>query len=421
MANIAADTILARLRALLDTGVGGRSITSTRFDGDLQPSLPVGENVRRALVRPRYDVQIASLHPSSGSVNGTHHDIYQITVNVRVVRALTAIHVLDDATRDAAIAAASTDADDIAQCFTFEDNVTASTSGVVSGKLELQSSTQTTELSTDAPSHVTSEHVFTGWVCVALTAPAHPLMDPGNSTVTAWTYDSSTSLQIMRGSNTMTWSVVFYQETPAPIAYGSVAVLMRGAITAGAGNMHGIYTYNGSFYFGIFDGTGTWRVAPIPTLGSSFNGTMNTLCYTYDSPTLRTYVNGVQYGSGQTTNGGLSLVSDGAYGGDEKCLSINKDGLRAGGGNRNTSLWFMGVAVSDSIALSATQIAQWHAATVAANSVATFPSVQYLWTARANPTMAASWPGSVGSSALTRYVGTGGTVQTPTALTWAVP
>ncbi len=407
-------SILSRLRIILEGEATRRGIASGRFSGDLWPSLDVGEQVRRALASPRFDVTLRGLERSDATDGITSHAVYRISVTVRVVRALTAEHVVSDATRDNVAALASIDGDMIAQAFSFENTIPAV--GVVSGKLEVTRSTHAVELSTDAPSHVTTEHVAEGWVSVPLDPNVIYLFDPVTES-TARTYDSPITGSVMSGSNSMTWGIVFYQERVTPAGYGTVVTIYRGGLTGGVGNKHGVFTNNGAFYFRIYDGTGTLYGSATPTLGTSYDGTMVSLMWTYSSPTLRTYVNGVQYGSDVTTGGGITQVADGVFGGADKCVSINKDGLFGAGGNKNDSLWYQGVALSNTTALTPTQVAAWHNATRRQSRVASFPGCEYLLDMATNPSLGTTWTDQIGDTVWTRF-NTSGTVQTITSGRW---
>jgi hypothetical protein len=414
MATVASDLIIARLTELLDNAAGGRPIPLARLTGDLQPSLPVTEQVRRALSSARYSVSIDSLDRTEASDLG--RIIYKLSVSVRIVRSLTVLDALDDATRDAAIGAASDDVDFLAQCFCFENNATASQTGVVSGKLEHVSFETTVELSSESPSHVTSIHTFEGWVVVAPEERLYYLLDPITE-ANAIVYNSPITGNVMSGSTTMTWCVVFHQETPAPANYGNVVMLMRGALGGGVGQKHGVFTNNGAIYFRIYDASGTLYGAPTPTLGSSYNGQMVTLCWTYNSPTLRTFVNGVQYGADTNTTGGITAIADGVYGGSDICVGLNGDGLFNSGGNRNDSLWYMGIALSHSTALSVAQVASWHESVKRTGAVSSYPGVQYLLDMRHNTTLPATWTDSVAGIAWTKQ--RVGTVQSPSTVRWS--
>lgn len=414
MANVASDLILARLLELLDTAAGGRAIPVSRFTADLQPSLPVSEQVRRALGGARFDVSIESLERDPASDLG--RIIYRIAINVRVVRSLTVLDALDDATRDAAMAAAADDIDYISQCFCFEDNVTISQTGLASGKLEHVSTETSVDLASNAPSHVTSQHRFSGWVLVRPDARSYYFLDPVTE-ATATSYDSPTTGNVMQGSTTMTWGLVYYQETPAPANYGTVVVMYRGGLSGG-GTKHGVFTNDGAIYFRIYDGTGTLYGSSTPTIGSSYNGQVVTLCWTYNSPTLRTFVNGVQYGADVTTGGGITQAPDGPFGGGSYCLSLNKDGVFGSGGNKNDSFWYMGFALSQTTALSVSQVASWHEAVKRTGSVASYPGVQYLVDMRDNTAMGATWTDRVAGINWTR-LGTSRTLQTLSAVRWS--
>lgn len=415
-------SLTRQLREILGSNAGaGRTIPSSRFSGELNPSTTDGEQSRRALVKPVFDVSLDGLARDDGADGFSHSAIYRLGVTVRVIRFLGAEHALTDATRDNVAALAAVDADMIAQAFSFDGSsqtwqVDGSPTGIVGGKLEVTRSAHEVTLAADQPSKITTLHKLTGWVRVALAAPAFYLWDPVTES-TATVYNSPDTGSVMIGSNTMTWGIVFYQERVTPANYGSVVTIMRGSLVAGVGNRHGVFTNNGAFYFRIYDGTGTLYGSATPTLGTAYDGTMVSLVWTYNSPTLRTYVNGVQYGSDVTTGGGITTVPDGVYGGGTKCLSINSDGIFGGGANKNDSLWYMGAALSNTTAMTSTQVAAWHSATMRSGRVARFSGVQYLLDMSQNTGLGATWTDDVGGVAFSKY-GTSGVVQTPSTLRW---
>lgn len=415
MATVASDLIIARLTELLDNAAGGRPIPLARLTGDLQPSLPVTEQVRRALSGARYTVTVDALERTEASDLG--RIVYRISASVRIVRSLTVLDALDDTTRDAAIAAGADDVDFLSQCFCFEDNITNSQTGVVSGKLEHVSTETVTALSAESPSHVTSTHRFAGWVMVRHEDRSYYFLDPVNE-ATACVYASPTTGNIMSGSTTMTICMVWYQETPAPANYGNVMFVSRGGLSAGAGGWYGSFTNNGAVYFRIYDGTGTLYGSTTPTIGSSYNGQVVTICWTYNSPTLRTFVNGVQHGADVTTGGGFMSVADGAHGGAVRAFTFNGDGTVPSGANRNDSFWYMGGAFSQSTALTAAQVASWHEAVKRTGTVASYPGVQYLIDMRDNTAMAALWPDRVADIDWTR-LNTSQALQTLSAVRWS--
>lgn len=127
MAYLQTTAILARIREVLGSSAGTlRTVPSGRFEGELATGLPEETQALRALVNPRFEARIIASAPAAATPpRGGSIAIWQLTIEVRVVRTLTAIEQLDDDTRDALHALAVEDADVVAQALGFPGNLAA--------------------------------------------------------------------------------------------------------------------------------------------------------------------------------------------------------------------------------------------------------------------------------------------------------
>ncbi|MDQ3071417.1 MAG: hypothetical protein M3R55_17010 [Acidobacteriota bacterium] len=146
MATIQSAAILLRIRQVLESGAGTlRTIASTRFYGDLPEGLSDSTEQMRGLERPRVEARIKSVSrsPASPPITG-NIALYDIGIDVEIVRPLTTAEQLTDATRDALRALALDDVDVVRQALEYPGNLTATTAGaatdLVSGLLSYVSS-----------------------------------------------------------------------------------------------------------------------------------------------------------------------------------------------------------------------------------------------------------------------------------------
>jgi len=173
MANLDGEAIQAAIRDVLLDGAGDkRTIGASVYKGGLYEALPANEKARRALGKPIVEAvsRVTGRHAGSPQVKGNKH-ILSIQVEVRVVRALTITHKLDDDVRDTLIGNAAKDADVIQQALTYPGNVSQTSSGdptgIVSGLLRYQGSDAPTVVATEGqPGRVETVHRFTGMVQV---------------------------------------------------------------------------------------------------------------------------------------------------------------------------------------------------------------------------------------------------------------
>lgn len=135
MANIAASAILTRIREVLEDGAGSvRTVSSSRFLGELPDGLSPDAEALRAISKPRVEASItgirrsASTPPIIGSLL-----IYDVDVDVRVVRVATTLHQLSDDQRVALQALCAEDADIIRQALEWPGNLTSTTAGAATG------------------------------------------------------------------------------------------------------------------------------------------------------------------------------------------------------------------------------------------------------------------------------------------------
>ena len=169
MAYIKSEAILTRIREVVDTGAGtGRTINSARFNGDLPEGLDDMENARRAVEVARHEASIIGVRrsPSSPPELGSLL-LYDIDVQVRVIRALTRHEQISDPDRDVLIAQASEDADVLAQALGYPGNLTqtaaAAATDLVSGRLRYVSSKVVIRGSVNAGAQaIETVHMFAG-------------------------------------------------------------------------------------------------------------------------------------------------------------------------------------------------------------------------------------------------------------------
>lgn len=174
MANVDGEAIQTAIREVLLDGEGDkRTIGSTVYNGGLYESLPANEKARRALGKPIVEAtsRVTGRHAGSPQVKG-NKQILAIEVEVRVVRAITLTHKIDDDVRDTLIgSAANDDADVIQQALTYPGNVSQTSSGdstgIVSGLLRYAGSDFPNFVAEEGqPGRVETVHRFTGLVQV---------------------------------------------------------------------------------------------------------------------------------------------------------------------------------------------------------------------------------------------------------------
>lgn len=146
MAYVQSEAILTRVREVLEDSAGTlRTVPSGRFTGDLPEGLSESAEQRRALTAPRVAVSLTALSRSRFSPPSTGNFLlYDLAVEVRVIRLLTRDEQLDPALLTELQAAAAGDADVIRQALEYPGNL-ASTSGgeatdLVSGLLTFSGS-----------------------------------------------------------------------------------------------------------------------------------------------------------------------------------------------------------------------------------------------------------------------------------------
>jgi len=140
MANIDTDTLLARVRAIVEDGAGSlRTITADTFRGHLYETLGVDAKAVRALVKPRAEARIVNLerHPGTTFEMGSFQ-LYSVELEVLMVRSGHFTHALKDTERDDLKALAARDGDVLRQALGWPGNVTGA--GVVSDMLRYESS-----------------------------------------------------------------------------------------------------------------------------------------------------------------------------------------------------------------------------------------------------------------------------------------
>jgi hypothetical protein len=131
VAAIRAAAITTRIREVLEDGAGTlRTISSTRFLGDLPEGLSDDAALARSTAKPRVEATIVSMAQSAASPpdNGNLH-ILDIEVDVKVVRIMSPVEQLDDDSRSALLALAIEDADMIRQALRYAGNLTQTTAG----------------------------------------------------------------------------------------------------------------------------------------------------------------------------------------------------------------------------------------------------------------------------------------------------
>lgn len=416
MAYFAADAILTRVREVVEDSAGIlRTVTVGRFAGDLSPGLPEQEASRRALVTPRFDVQMRNIDNAKVLNTVNRQTLWAVSVRIRVIRDMYVKHKLYDDVRDDVVALANQDGDILAQALSYPGNL-ASTSGgtstgLVGGKLELETSTHTVNLDDNSPQFVETIHVFNGFAMVSqgdgqVMYTLHSTADAGHELYT------SGSNYILRGSNTMTWAYCMYLNAIPPGSVGVTQPMASGSFSSGSS----IYMYSQQEYilFRITDGTGSVYNSRIYTWQSSDIGKMHTFVATYNSPTLSFYHNGTLVNdSTVTTDGGITAVPS---------IGDNGFGINgaAPGGGVNQYFQPFGAAASETTVVTAAEVAVWHSLVKQVGDIVPLRGMQYMWsTRRGLRAVNATWTDLIGGVVLARDSGYANmTVQQHTSWVW---
>lgn len=169
MAYIPGAALYTRLREVLDDGAGDyRTITSTRFGSGLYEGLDIPAQTLRALVNPIVEASVVSIRRSPDSPPALHSlQLYEVDVEVTVVRAATLNHKLSTSARDALKGAALVDADALAQALQKSGNLSATTAGTSTGLITgllmyTGDSSYSYELGGETSARIESTHKFTG-------------------------------------------------------------------------------------------------------------------------------------------------------------------------------------------------------------------------------------------------------------------
>ena len=147
MSYVRAEAITTRLREVLEQSSGAlRTVPASRFFGDLPEGLDMGEELRRAIENPRIAADVTGIRrsPASPPVNG-NLTIYDFEVEVRIVRIMSTLEQLDDASLELLRSRAFEDVDVIRQALEYPGNLTATDGGdvtdIASGMLRFVSGT----------------------------------------------------------------------------------------------------------------------------------------------------------------------------------------------------------------------------------------------------------------------------------------
>ncbi len=175
MAFVDHDAILTAIREICDSGTGNiRTIAAARFQGGAYRGQSPGSEALYSLAAPTFRTAITGQrrHPDSPPITSTL-GLYEIDVQIEVIRTLELRHKLTDSIRDDAKALAANDADVLAQALSWPGNLTqtsgADPTGLVSGYLAyISSDGGDIILSDDINGRIVSTHNFTGIVQVTL-------------------------------------------------------------------------------------------------------------------------------------------------------------------------------------------------------------------------------------------------------------
>lgn len=169
MAYIKSQAILTRIREVIDTGAGiARTIDPMRINGDLPEGLDNMEEARRGVEVARHEAQIVGVSRSSSSPPSLGSLLlYDVAVQIRLIRSVTRHEQISDPDRDVLMAMASEDADVLAQALEFPGNLTATAAAtatdLVSGRLRYLSSKVIVKGSVNAGAQaIETVHQFAG-------------------------------------------------------------------------------------------------------------------------------------------------------------------------------------------------------------------------------------------------------------------
>jgi hypothetical protein len=131
MAYVKSQAILTRIREVVEESAGTlRTVPSARFLGQLPEGLAESEEARRALVKPRVHAAIirtaraAESPPITGNLV-----IYDLSVEVKIIRLVTRLEQLSDTDMDALQATALEDVDVVRQALEYPGNLTQTEAG----------------------------------------------------------------------------------------------------------------------------------------------------------------------------------------------------------------------------------------------------------------------------------------------------
>lgn len=149
MANIAASAILTAIEECLEGEIGSvRTFTATELASGTYPSLAPEEKARRAMVRPRFDVNIGDIrrHPASPPEK-SNKAFYLFDVSIVLEYKLEAEIIEDD--RRAIRAQALVDSEQARQALGWPNNLLETSdgtaTGIVSGLLTFKSGSPVSE------------------------------------------------------------------------------------------------------------------------------------------------------------------------------------------------------------------------------------------------------------------------------------
>lgn len=172
MATASTAALLVRVREVLQGGFGElRTIVPGTYVPGFHEEQGDAAKSFAAIPVPRVEVRPTSIarNVASPSVIGSFA-LYDVELEVAIVRHLNQKHRLSSATRDEVMAAATADGDVVAQALSFPDSLTTTEAGVdtglCSGLLTYGGSELRVSLVDGAPGVVESTHKFSGIVRV---------------------------------------------------------------------------------------------------------------------------------------------------------------------------------------------------------------------------------------------------------------
>lgn len=149
MANLAASAILTAIEEVLDGELGTvRTFALTDLSSNTYPSLPAEEKARRAMIKPRFDVNITDVrrHPASPPEK-SNKAFYLFDVSIALEYKLEHEAIEDD--RRAIRAQALLDSEKARQALGWPGNLTltddGTATGIVSGLLTFKTSSPVSE------------------------------------------------------------------------------------------------------------------------------------------------------------------------------------------------------------------------------------------------------------------------------------